>query len=167
MRQSHLGLLAIAIPILTILLTGNAAISTEPETTTMASDNPDELENCKQKIEELEQQVTTLQNMDTANGLLRRLLTQPQIWEGVVLTREDRRDTVTIQIAPAGKPGIGISIFELNENPGDLTVGDEVRIRARLQNIGHRSVRSDYGRYRYQLTEAQLLHKTRPIDKRK
>ena len=166
-RHPHLAVLGLFIPSMVVVLASAGEPSSAPSSTTTQSvtaATPDQHESCRLRIEELELQIATLQHIDTTNGLLGRLLTQPQIWEGTILSREDQRGTITIQIAPEDPPAIGMMTFELSENPGDLTVGDEVRVRARLHNIGNRNFRSQYGRYRYQLTEAQLLSKRRPIN---
>ncbi|MCB9851723.1 MAG: hypothetical protein H6819_01405 [Phycisphaerales bacterium] len=87
------------------------------------------------RIAELESHLRALKKTRTATELLRLLFTEEMTWDLVVRSRHDYQNVVEFECE---FPALGIpTVFEftLNESPGDVTVGDQIKVSARLERI--------------------------------
>ncbi|MCA9256298.1 MAG: hypothetical protein KDA33_11710 [Phycisphaerales bacterium] len=111
------------------------------------------------EIGSLKSELSALRTTNTASGQLRMLFKSTQVWEAVVTDRHDTKDVVDFI---ATIPDLGVTntlSFTTHQNPGDVTIGDILRVEARLETIS----RSRRGKSLYfTLADASILDRQRP-----
>ncbi|HPF41827.1 MAG TPA: hypothetical protein P5081_23685 [Phycisphaerae bacterium] len=161
MSQKTLTVVGVGvISVATLLATSREALS-EPETPRasplvelekMLADRDAEIANLKSEL-------SALRTTNTASAQLRMLFKSTQVWEAVVTDRHDTKDVVEF-IATIPDLGIANTLnFTTRQNPGDVTIGDIVRVEARLKSIS----RSRRGLSpEFTLSDASILDRQRP-----
>ena len=118
-----------------------------------------QLTECRNEVIRLQSHLNAFKETRTGTDLLRVLMAEPQIWEGTVTKRYDNQDGVRIECqfeAPDFKSQL---TFSLAENPGDLTVGDSVRVSGRAEDLTQRRRREWFV---VNIIGATLVEKSRP-----
>lgn len=111
------------------------------------------------EIARLQSAVNAYKVTRTGNDLLRLLMTEEQTWEGTVGTRYDSDDEISIGCRDEAGDYKVVLNFALTENPGDLTVGDTIRVKGRVKEI---NTPSRYGRHVIKLKDVSLIERIRP-----
>ncbi len=113
-----------------------------------------ELDACRARVAQLEAEVAELKGELTGTELLRRLYSEASVWKLVVTSRSDSPNQYSVTARHFDDTFSGKFYFELKESPGDLTVGDHIRVEAQLEYTG-----TDR---RFYLKGAKIVAQTRP-----
>ncbi len=159
-RYRVLALTSLSLLALIMLGTGAGPLSDESKPS--ASDVAvleKQIAGCRDEVSRLQSQLNAYKETRTGTDLMRALIAESQVWTGTVAQRGDYRDGVRIDCHFDTADFKSRLKIRLSENPGDLTVGDVIRVRGRVKNI---STSHSSKWYIIDIENATLLEKSRP-----
>lgn len=148
--------------LLSLIMLGTGAGPMSKESAPKDAGNSDleqQLAESRDEISRLQSQLNAYKETRTGTDLMRVLIAEPQIWEGTVTQRSDYRDRFRLDCKFETSDFKSQLRVRLVDNPGDLTVGDVIRVRGRLGDVSRTHSRTSYI---LEIEDATLLEKSRP-----